>query len=165
MSPRATSTQSVLLPNPRRPWPHALVNHTHSLVALGMLIREGRGRGARGGGRVLVASRPSLAQSNNSPRSFFHASLSHAKTLLTPHHYHTHAPQHSIMESVKAAATFATSNLIRPVRSVQEGDADRGGGKTRGGERRELECWHASEACSGVRGVCLDHRLRADWER
>ena len=53
-------------------------------------------------------------------------------TLLTHHHYHTHARQHSNMESVKAAATFATSNLIRPVR-LGWGERRIGEGGRRGG--------------------------------
>jgi hypothetical protein len=38
------------------------------------------------------------------------------------------------MESVKAAATFATSNLIRPVRLAGAGLAGAGGRETRIGE-------------------------------
>jgi len=45
------------------------------------------------------------------------------------------------MESVKAAATFATSNLTRPVRLGVEGEEDRGGGE----ERRE----------AGKEGCCV----------
>lgn len=71
-------------------------------------------------------------------RSFMHVLASHPSfKLLTHHHYHTHAHQHSNMESVKAAATFATSNLIRPVRLLGGAEAeeireDRGGRREEG---------------------------------
>ena len=79
------------------------------------------GRWCYGSGRKHKQSKQQLS---SLVLSCMHVLASPFRALLTHHplqtHTHAHHPQ-SIMESVKAAATFATSNLIRPVRLVWGG--------------------------------------------